>query len=58
MFGVQLTNILPGYERSTDRSFLAVRGKMDLPIRTVVIEVKSNLGKEMDYVRRGLVKYF
>jgi hypothetical protein len=58
VFGVQLTNILPGFEKSADSSFLAVRGKMDLLIGTVVIEVKSNLEKEMDDARRGLLTYF
>jgi len=58
VFGVQLTNILPGFEKSAESSFLVVRRKLVLLIGTVVIEVKSNLGKKMDDARRGLVKYF
>jgi len=58
VFGIEVEELLPGIEKKVKSKILGVRGSMDLSFTNVVIEIKTNIGRELEEGKKELKKYF
>lgn len=58
VYNVRLIELIPGIEKKIGSSVLGVRGSIDLLFSYVVIEIKTDLKRELDDATSQLVKYF
>jgi len=58
LFGVELIELLPGIEKKVGSRIYGFRGSADLLFRSVIFEIKVNLGRELDDAKMKLRKYF
>ena len=48
LFGIELIELLPGIEKRLGSKIYGFRGRTDLLFRSVIFEIKTNLGRELD----------
>jgi len=58
VFGVELTDLLSGVEKSIKSKLLGISGRTDLLYSGVVFEIKVDLKRELDDAKAQLKKYF
>jgi len=58
IFGVELTDLLSGVEKSVKSKLLGISGRTDLLYSDVVFEIKVDLRKELNDAKAQLKKYF